>query len=374
MKIDSSYVGMESARTYRSSATRKLSISVQQGWYSQKAMQNGSMENAFENAKSRMNKAKEQEELTDSSTHSEDNEDALAQLKNAQASNVGRVRESSSTTSRNGTEHIRQQFVLYLWSMFFGKDKASRLADDMGFENPFSQIESVSSGSTEGFATIQIVAAEEYSYEEFEETSFSSTGLVKTADGREISFGVDVSMSREFAQYYREEGISIQAMCDPLVINLDNNVPEMTDQKFFFDLDADGEKEEISGLGSQSGFLALDKNNDGTINDGNELFGTKNQDGFADLAGYDEDHNGWIDENDSIFEQLKIWVKDGNGNDTLYSLKDKNVGAIYLGSQDTDFTLRSSMNGNVNGAIRKTGVFLYEDGAAGTLSHLDIAN
>ena len=372
---------MESARTYRSSSTRKLSVSIQQGWISKESLQNGNqmigsggMEDAFENAKSRMDKAKEQEELGDASTHSQENEDALARLKSAQTSNSGRIQNISSNNRTQGVEHVRQQFVLYLWSMFFGKDKASQMADEMGFENPFTPMESTSTDLSEGFATIQIMASEEYSFEEYEETSFSSTGVVKTADGREISFGVDVTMSREFSQYYRQEGISVQAMCDPLVINLDNNIPDLSDQKFYFDLDTDGEKEEISKLMSGSGFLSLDKNEDGVINDGNELFGTQNGDGFADLAKYDEDGNGWIDESDSVFEQLKIWVKDAQGNDSLYSLKDKNVGAIYLGNQNTDCTLRSGGTGNVNGAIRKTGIFLYEDGMAGTLSHLDMAN
>ena len=38
-------------------------------------------------------------------------------------------------------------------------------------------------------------------------------------------------------------------------------------------------------------------------------------DGFKDLAMYDEDGNGWIDENDEIFSKLLIWSKDENGND-----------------------------------------------------------
>ena len=63
---------------------------------------------------------------------------------------------------------------------------------------------------------------------------------------------------------------------------------EVSDQTFYFDLDADGKEEEISVLNG-SGYLALDKNGDGTINDGSELFGTRNGDGFADLAQYDED-------------------------------------------------------------------------------------
>ena len=80
---------------------------------------------------------------------------------------------------------------------------------------------------------------------------------------------------------------------------------ELSDQTFYFDLDADGEEEEISML-KGSGYLALDKNEDGIINDGSELFGTGNGDGFADLARYDEDGNGWIDENDSILSLIHI--------------------------------------------------------------------
>ncbi len=51
--------------------------------------------------------------------------------------------------------------------------------------------------------------------------------------------------------------------CDPLVINLNSNVAEVSDQKFFFDLDADGEEEGISRLYEDSGYLALDLNGNG---------------------------------------------------------------------------------------------------------------
>ena len=53
-------------------------------------------------------------------------------------------------------------------------------------------------------------------------------------------------------------------------------------------------------LGKGSGFLALDKDGNGKIDDGNELFGTKSSDGFGDLREYDSDGSGWIDENDEI--------------------------------------------------------------------------
>ena len=162
-------------------------------------------------------------------------------------------------------------------------------------------------------------------------------------------------------------------MTDPLVINLDSNVASVSDMKFLFDLDADGKEEEISFAGRGSGFLALDKNGDGKINDGSELFGTKSGDGFGDLAAYDEDGNGWIDEADSVFKDLKIWTKDENGKDVLMNLKDADVGAIYLGSAQTEFSLNNQATQQTNGIIRKTGVYLKESGGVGTVQHVDLA-
>ena len=160
---------------------------------------------------------------------------------------------------------------------------------------------------------------------------------------------------------------------DPLIINLDSNIATVSDQKFLFDLDSDGKSEEISFAGKGSGFLALDKNGDGKINDGSELFGTGSGDGFADLAKYDRDVNGWIDENDDIFDKLRVWTKDEKGRDVLIDLKRADVGAIYLGNANTQFSLKDDEN-KLNGEIKKTGIYLKEStGSVGTLNHVDLA-
>lgn len=208
---------------------------------------------------------------------------------------------------------------------------------------------------------------------ETENTAFSSTGIVKTSDGREIAFNIDVEMSREFMSAYENVTTEDIVMTDPLVINLDTDCVKVTDQKFLFDIDADGTKEEISFTEKGSGFLALDKNGDGVINDGNELFGTKSGDGFKDLSAYDTDGNGWIDENDDIFNKLRIWTKDEDGNDMLLDLKKANVGAIYLGSVGTEFSLNDDATNETNAVIRKTGIYLKETGEVGTVQHVDFA-
>lgn len=207
---------------------------------------------------------------------------------------------------------------------------------------------------------------------ETENTAFSAQGIAVTADGRQIGFNVSVEMSRAFEGAYESISEEEYIITDPLVINLDSDVASVTDQKFLFDIDADGTKDEISFVGEGSGFLALDKNKDGVINDGSELFGTRSGNGFGDLAVYDKDKNGWIDEADDVFDKLVIWTKDENGEDKLMSLKEAGVGAVYLGSAGTEFSLNDAVTNESNAIIRRTGIYLKESGEAGTVQHVDL--
>ena len=232
---------------------------------------------------------------------------------------------------------------------------------------------SISIGTGSSGTTWQRVTATSGFVSESESTTFASSGMVKTQDGRSIDFNIEVSMSRAFTSQINTLTTQNYIKTDPLVINLDTDIGSVTDQKFLFDLDSDGEEEEISFAGKGSGFLALDRNGDGRIGDGSELFGTKSGDGFKDLAAFDEDGNGWIDENDSIYSKLKVWAKGEDGNDYLINLKDADVGAIYLDNAHTQFSLKDG-NNRLNGEIKKTGIYLHEStGAAGTLNHVDLA-
>jgi len=133
----------------------------------------------------------------------------------------------------------------------------------------------------------------------------------------------------------------------------------------------DGNAEQISFVGPNSGFIALDKNNDGTVNNGSELFGAASGNGFQDLAAFDQDKNGWIDDNDSVFSQLKVWTKDAQGNDSLTSLKSSGVGALYLGNVSTQFDLKTASNQSL-GTVRASSVYLKENGSVGTLQDVDL--
>lgn len=209
-------------------------------------------------------------------------------------------------------------------------------------------------------------------YSESEYTSFSGSGTIITADGREVSFDVNMEMSRSYMEQSNLTYITKfpKVLTDPLVINLDCKPVDIQDKTFLFDLDCDGEKEEIAALAKGSGYLALDLNGDGIINDGSELFGTRSGDGFKDLAAYDSDGNGWIDEADNVYKNLKVWTTDDNGDPILMSLKEADVGAIYLGSSKTQFDFKNDDN-ELQGRVRSSGIYLHENGTAGTVQQVD---
>ncbi len=363
MRIDSSIVGMESARRYTSSSTQ-YSRFVLKNYQGGRTQSNTSLLGGDVGTQ----QPETQEEPANAK---EASKDSIISLRERVESMRGRNM-SLRTTSNDTMAQFRHYTTHYIFMLLFGRDK---MKDFLGEESAgmSSNTENTEPANLEFLPMKTVSLTRENCYYEKESVAFSSQGKVTTADGREISFNVEVGMSREFMQYYQEEYniAEFQRVCDPLVINLNKDVAALSDQKFFFDIDADGKKDEISQLGSGSGYLALDKNGDGMINDGSELFGPKSGNGFADLAEYDQDGDGWIDEDDEIWSKLKVWCKDENGQDVLYNLREAGVGAICLQNTATDFALNNAENVS-QGYIRNTGIFLYENGNVGTVQHLDL--
>lgn len=210
------------------------------------------------------------------------------------------------------------------------------------------------------------------SYTEMEQTTFSAQGVVRTSDGKEIRFDLNLAMSQ---LYHEESNVSIRAgdavKKDPLVLNFAGTAAQLTDQRFAFDIDSDGKDDMINFAAGGSGFLVFDKDGNGRATNGSELFGTRSGDGFAELAAYDSDRNGWIDENDPIFEQLRIWIKDGAGRDQLLSLAEMNVGAIGLQHLATPFEVKTAQN-RLQASVLASGVFLQQNGGVGSIQQLDL--
>jgi hypothetical protein len=210
-------------------------------------------------------------------------------------------------------------------------------------------------------------------HEEAEKVCVQAQGKVQTADGRCIEVDLSLLLARVHVE---QTDLHLQfgqaRLKDPLVVNFAAPSARLTERSFSFDLDADGVEESLARLGEGSGFLALDGNGNGIIDDGRELFGPATQDGFAELAAHDQDGNGWIDEGDEVFDQLRIWSPGEGSEAKLRSLEQLGIGALCLSSARTSFDLTGPGN-ELLGRLRSTSLFLAESGRAGTLQQIDLA-
>ena len=206
--------------------------------------------------------------------------------------------------------------------------------------------------------------------EEHERTTVSASGEVRTADGRTIAFDMALAMCRDFSCTRESVEQGRVEFKDPLVVNFAGKAAALSDKRFSFDLDADGNVEQIPELAAGSAYLCFDADRDGRIADGRELFGATGAhagDGFADLARLDADGNGWIDESDPAYAALGVWFPDGK----IQPLKEADVGALNLASAWSPFALRDGDNRPL-GQIWRSGVYLHEDGRVGSLQQIDL--
>jgi len=196
----------------------------------------------------------------------------------------------------------------------------------------------------------------------------------------------------------------------PLVLDLNGDGVRTVsiDAGVRFDISATGNSVAVGWASTHDGFLTFDRNQDGTINDGSELFGSatlladgsRAADGFAALKALDSDLNGVINAMDEHYQDLTVWTdsnQDGISQATeltsLVSLGIKQLDTAAITDDRTDngnwiglsgsYTLDSGVTRELadvwlsmnDGPVNRIDLALIDPNGipAGVLAHLDLA-
>lgn len=244
------------------------------------------------------------------------------------------------------------------------------LGHEIELPKPIKPTEEGGEGVTQGDAAAQ--AAEPDQLVEVTDTLLQQEQLnvvasasVATQDGQTIQ--LDLGFVLDWRQLeVSQRRTTLNALKDPLVLSLDGKIAGLTDARVKFDIDQDGKEDSLPGLREGSGFVALDRNGNGTIDDGGELFGARSGNGFGELATLDEDGNGVLDERDSQFSALQFWQPEHSP----IALVELGIGAIVLHPLDTPFN-HLGENGN-QGVLRQSGLYVTEQGKGGWVQQIDL--
>ena len=142
-----------------------------------------------------------------------------------------------------------------------------------------------------------------------------------------------------------------------------------------FDYDNDGVKEHTAWIQNSDALLVRDINDDGVISDGSELFGDKTpkqdgtlaNDGYDALKEYDTNDDGVVNSLDDKFNELKLWMDDGDGitqEGELHTLTQENITSISL---PTTTMTPIKENGNT---ITNTSTYTKDDGTLGDVKDI----
>lgn len=202
----------------------------------------------------------------------------------------------------------------------------------------------------------------EFNYR-YQSVEASFAGAVQLEDGSSQSFAFSFSMQESYASFsIRQEAV----LKDPLVLSTTGQSFQWTGASQSFDFFSNGTSAALPTLASGQYYLSYDRNQDGRITEGKELFGPRTGSGFAELAALDEDQDGFVDSSDSAWQNLSVW----RPGEALQSLTQAGIGAISAQSVATSFGL---YDGNALMArIQRSGIFLSEQGGVGLMQQVDL--
>ncbi|WP_158087946.1 calcium-binding protein [Neisseria dumasiana] len=201
---------------------------------------------------------------------------------------------------------------------------------------------------------------------------------------RQLTSDYHWTCPKEYEDYKNANRDGKYHIVDPLVLDLDGDGIETVGTQGYhgalFDHNKDGIRTATGWVSADDGLLVIDRNSDGLINNGNELFGDSTalkdgnnaEHGYAALKELDTNSDGLIDAQDEAFKQLRVWRdlnQDGISQENeLFTLESLNIQSLNTAYQDVNTRL-----GNGNSLAQK-GSYTLSDGQTREMGDVLLAN
>lgn len=307
-------------------------------------------------------------------------EDELSGLNIAESASIRIEEITGEMTIQDGNRIQKVQYSSYKLTMNFTNVTAEEASNDKSLASQFTNALADFFGygkSNDNQALPTEKSSSDGSNYNIDSTTFTyEAKSLKYSSSTTIDSGSNASKSASTASavntysssYMRLQELALQG-CDPIVLDLSGEGINLTQagKGSLFDINADGKLDSTAWVKGNTGMLVYDKNGNGKIDNGKELFGDQNgaSNGFKELSKYDKNGDGRIDSKDAIYKNLKLY-RDLNGDGKMQknefsTLKELGIKSLNLECFDTD----DDVNGN---SIVLRGSFEREDGTKGEMA------
>ena len=166
-------------------------------------------------------------------------------------------------------------------------------------------------------------------------------GSDKSQDGSvTISFQLEFEFAFSGSVQFSQEGVQ---QSDPILFDLDGDGFELThySKGAQFDILGSGQQVTTAFVTGGDAFLAIDRNGNGLVDSGLELFGDQRgaRNGFEELRKLDSNGDGVVNAKDRDFDKLRLFRDNGNGvtePGELVSLADAGIREVSLDYADVN--------------------------------------
>ncbi len=293
---------------------------------------------------------------------------------------------SSDKPLESGSADPKLERDLDLMLRMISKDEKEYESLKARFEKLLNQARGVTTSGEDPAPPVAAATSAEAAAESNAAVGSSTSGTITTGQQsqalttEEMSASLARRNSYELNLKFRQNtsveeriGISLEELgikkVDPLVLDLDGKGIQLTEagKGAIFDVTADGKLDSTAWVKGNTALLTYDRNGNGVVDNGSELFGDQNgaANGFEELSKHDANGDRKITILDPIFKALKLY-RDLNGDGKMGKNEFSNLSELGIKALNLNF-MRTSADINGNSLILN-GSFEREDGSTGQLA------